>query len=283
MYFSFILKAVIEMLINYNIKKLEDMARNFYNATGANICILDKDFAPLIEIGFHTEYCRKIQCSKKGAACCMASDKSILLKTRETKKEQIHICHAGLMDASVPIFYEREIIGYIILGELKYTECFPNKEDYLRLLGLDPEQMKKLYEKLPLYTPEKMLSIASIAAMLTGYILMEKMLRPDISDKKERILSYIEDNLLNELNIQKICADTGVSKNVLYRFIREKFGCTVSSYINKKRVKTACRMLRETDFSIERISRKCCFASTSYFTRTFKKEMGITPVKYRKM
>lgn len=280
--FSFILKTVMEMQINYNRKKLEDMARKFYNATGANICILDKDFSPLIEVGFHTEYCKKIHCSKKGKACCEASDKRMLLKARETKKEQTHICHAGLMDASVPIFFEREIIGYIILGELKYTECFPDKEGYLRSLGLDPDRMKKLYDKLPLYTPEKVSDIASIAAMLTGYILMEKMIRPDTSNKKERIISYIEDNLLSELSIQKICEDTGISKNVLYRCIRENFGCTVSSYINRKRVETACRMLRDTELSIERISRKCCFSSTSYFTRTFKKEMGITPVKYRR-
>ncbi len=270
------------MQLNYDSKKLSNIARDFYNATGANICILDKNFSPLIDAEFHCEYCKKIHNLKDGKLRCTASDYALLFKAKETKKAQMHICHAGLTDCAVPIFYENDIIGYILMGELKCEDNFSSVKSYIFSSGADMVQMEKCYRELPLYTSEKVQSITNVAIMLAKFILTEKMLRPDSGNKGNRIISYIDENLQSELSIHKICENANISKNVLYKFIHKEFGCTVSEYINKKRISFAQKLLESTDLSVEEISQKCGFASASYFTRTFRRQRGITPLKYRK-
>jgi AraC-like DNA-binding protein len=41
-------------------------------------------------------------------------------------------------------------------------------------------------------------------------------------------------------------------------------------------------VLEFTNISIEELSEKCGFSSQSYFTRTFKKKIGLSPTQYRK-
>ena len=139
------------MNINYDIEKLSRVAMDFYNSTGVNISILDKDFSPLTPEGIHNEYCKHIHCIKKGKESCVVSDRRLLEKAAETKSAQMHICHAGLTDVAVPILYESEIVGYIILGQMKQTADFTPKADYASMVNY--------YHELPLYSEDKIKSI----------------------------------------------------------------------------------------------------------------------------
>ena len=104
------------MFIEYNLKNLENLCADFFNATGINLSILDSSFNVLfINKSYSNKYCALIQSSDKGRKICVNSDKKLLLKCKETTSPQHHICRAGLMDIAVPIMQEKEIIGYIIL------------------------------------------------------------------------------------------------------------------------------------------------------------------------
>lgn len=44
---------------------------------------------------------------------------------------------------------------------------------------------------------------------------------------------------------------------------------------------TSLIQLNTTDLSMQEIAEKCGFTDANYFTRTFKKFQGMTPLKYR--
>ena len=80
----------------------------------------------------------------------------------------------------------------------------------------------------------------------------------------------------------KICADLNVSKNALYRAFKKYENCTVGEYISLKRVEFAKDLMINTEKSLQIIAEESGFSDYTYFCKTFKKIMGVTPFKYRK-
>jgi len=113
------------MFINYETKKINKTLYDFYNSTGITINLLDADFN-LVSHTPHefSNYCKCIQKSESGKKACRHSDIELLKKCKESKKTQIHVCHAGLVDVAVPVNYDGEIIGYMILGQMKTNSDF---------------------------------------------------------------------------------------------------------------------------------------------------------------
>jgi len=272
------------MLINYDIEKLNTALQDFYNSTGVNIQFLTSDFMHLISNqSNHNSYCESIQSTTEGRKCCYSSDKILLKKCKESKKPQMHMCHAGLIDVAVPVLYNDTILGYIILGQMKKEFDFTAVEENIFGLGLDMSQMKEHYSSLSFFDYDKIQSVSNVASMLAKYILLENMLKPNINSNLEKVTDFIDKNLDKDLSIQNISRTVHMSKSVLYKYFRNYFGCTVGEYINTKRVEKSVEMLINTDLSIEEISQSVGFTSATYYGRVFSNKKGITPLKFRKL
>lgn len=272
------------MVISYDIDKINAALEDFYKATDINMNLLKADFS-FVGGRSHREnnrYCEAIQNTPKGKKECRFSDIRLLKKCRETKKPQMHICPAGLIDAAAPIFYNDVIIGYIIFGEMKADIPFSDYKEYLSSLGLDTEEMEKNYNAIFAFNSKKIQSVSNIASMLAKHLLLENMLKPDFDENMQKAVAFINENLCDDLSIRNISKNINVSKSVLYKRFHACFNCTVSEYINTRRVEKSIELLMRTDLSIEEISQKVGFASASYYSKIFKKEKGISPLNYKK-
>ncbi len=269
--------------MNYDIQKINRALQDFYNATGINMDLLKDDFTFVGNHSFweKTLYCKAIQSCKKGKSGCLCSDAELFWKSRESKKAEKHVCHAGLIDVSIPILYNDVIIGYIILGQMKTDTPFSMVKEYLNSLSLNEAEMKKYYAEIPLFDADKIQSISNIAEMLVKHILLENMLKPNFDENFQRALNYISENLDRDLTIQNISKSVNLSKSVLYRHFHRYFNCTVSQYIRKKRIEKSVELLTKSELSIEEIAQKVGFASGSYFSKMFKMEKGLSPLKYK--
>lgn len=276
-------KEVNKMLVNYDIQKINQTLQDFYNATGINMDLLKDDFTFVGNHSFweKTRYCKAIQSCEKGRSACRCSDAELFWKNKESKKAEKHICHAGLIDISIPLIYNDIIIGYIIFGQMKTDATFSNLKAYINSLGLSETEMNKYYTEIPTFDAAKIQSISNIAAMLVKHILLENMLKPNFDENIQRALNYISENLDKNLSIQNISKSINISKSVLYRHFHRFFNCTVSQYINKKRIEKSVDLLTKSNLSIEEIAQKVGFASGSYFSKMFKKEKGLSPLKYK--
>ena len=272
------------MLINYDIQKITRTLADFYNATGVYMGLLKEDFSFVVNrsAGGNIRYCVAVQNTEKGRETCLFSDACLLKKSRESRKPELHVCHAGLIDICVPIIYEETIIGYVIFGQIKIKEDFPRLREYITKLGLNADEMKEYYDEIAVFDSEKIESISNLAEMVVKHILLENMLRPGSDESTEKATRYINENLGKPLSVHSIAKNVGVSKSALYRNFNAQIGYPIGRYINKKRVEKAAELLSDTRLSIEEITLRVGFADSSYFSKTFKKEMGLSPLKYRK-
>jgi len=212
----------------------------------------------------------------------MCSDKCILEKCSLSKKAEVHVCHAGLVDVAAPVVYNGEVIAYLILGQMKNEVDFSSVKKYISDLELDFDLLKNNYDKMTAYDEEKLKSIANLATMLTKYIMLESMLKPESDSAFESALAYIDANIDSRISLDEISHKSNISITSLYKYFHQYFNCTVSDYINKKRVEKSVNYLLATDMSIEIISQKVGFLSSSYYTRMFKKYMHDTPLAFRR-
>ena len=120
------------MIIDYDISKINTALQDFYNATGINMDLLKADFSYVTFNHRGNEcYCQSIQNTETGKKACFLSDACLLEKCKKSRKPEMHVCHAGLVDIAVPILYEDTIIGYILFGQLKADTDFTSFEKYI--------------------------------------------------------------------------------------------------------------------------------------------------------
>ena len=271
------------MLVNYDIPKINQTLRDFYRATGINMDLLKEDFSSVGNDSYWEalRYCRAIQNTPAGKQACLCSDAERLKRCQQSKQMEMHMCHAGLIDISVPILYNDVIIGYIIFGQMKTDADFSAVEEYILSLGLSPEKMRQYYREISVLDTDRIQSISHIAQILVKHILLENMLIPNWDEGIQRALNYIHANLCTPLNIQSIAKNANLSKSVLYRRFHSSFGCTVNQYINKKRMEKAKELLKQGHLSVEDVSQQTGFSDHAYFSRIFKKETGLSPIKYK--
>ncbi len=98
----------------------------------------------------------------------------------------------------------------------------------------------------------------------------------------DRAVSYINDNIFTELDIDAISAYVHMSKYYFCRRFKETVGVTVMQYILKTRLALAKDMLSAGNASIGEVSEHCGFSSLSYFCRVFKEETAMSPLGFRR-
>ena len=98
----------------------------------------------------------------------------------------------------------------------------------------------------------------------------------------EKIMKYVLDNLSSpDLKIDDIAAAVGMSRSVLYSKIKNAVGMTPIDFVRHIRIMKATEMLQDTNDTLTTIAYNVGFSDPKYFSKVFKKEMGVIPSEYR--
>ncbi|MBO4242659.1 MAG: helix-turn-helix domain-containing protein [Clostridiales bacterium] len=95
------------------------------------------------------------------------------------------------------------------------------------------------------------------------------------------VLDAIEKEYMNEITAESMAKKAGMSYSYFSRYFKSTIGHTFSEYLNSVRIKAAEDLLINTDIPVSEVASKVGFANTSYFIAQFKKQLHITPKKYR--
>lgn len=96
------------------------------------------------------------------------------------------------------------------------------------------------------------------------------------------MITYIEDNLDNEIDLNYLSSITNVNLFILERIFMFLTNMTIIEYIKKRRLSKAFEEIRNTNNKIIDIAFKYQYNSASSFNRAFKQLFNITPTECRK-
>ncbi|MBT2235717.1 GlxA family transcriptional regulator [Nonomuraea sp. NEAU-A123] len=97
----------------------------------------------------------------------------------------------------------------------------------------------------------------------------------------EPVLSWVEDNLAEEVTLAAMAVRSGLSERTFSRRFREQTGTTPLQWLLRARVRRAQLLLETTDHGVERIAAQAGFGSPTAFRERFKRVVGVTPRSYR--
>ena len=95
-------------------------------------------------------------------------------------------------------------------------------------------------------------------------------------------VSFIRKNAAAPIQVGDVAAHAGLSRRVLERRFAQVLERTVAAEIRRVHFETAKRLLAETDRAIPEVAEAAGFGTPEYFAYVFKRELGQTPLKYRK-
>ena len=101
------------------------------------------------------------------------------------------------------------------------------------------------------------------------------------TDVVATIKEYILANFDRKLTLEDIARQVYLSNSYVSSIFKKETGLSVVDYANQIRIDRSKRLLMETDLSISLLSSRCGFDDQSYFTRMFKKLVGMSPRNYR--
>lgn len=266
----------------YDQKKLYELIKDFYTLVGLKVCIYDRTGEELV---FYpkklSSFCALLREDKDMDERCRKCDKKAFAECTKTYRQYVYTCHAGLMECMSPIIFDKEIIGYMVLGQIKSSENSEFDKIADRLPKEKLSELKKCYDNLPIIEMEKLGAAMRIVDACTGYEYLKSLVSASDKQIDKLIGKYINDNLNKDLSVSSICSEFRLSHSEVYSIFKEYFDSTPAEYIKKRRLAKACEMLENTDLSINVIGRKCGFPDYNYFSKVFKRAYGISPRNYR--
>ncbi|MBP3962433.1 helix-turn-helix transcriptional regulator [Paenibacillus lignilyticus] len=96
------------------------------------------------------------------------------------------------------------------------------------------------------------------------------------------VLRFLESVFPQSISLQTIADYTHYNPSYLVRLFRQHTGKTPFSYLNELRLAAASQYLLHSDMTVQHVSQACGFQSIHYFSRTFKKQFGMSPSEWRK-
>lgn len=113
------------------------------------------------------------------------------------------------------------------------------------------------------------------------YVISERKQPTYKHQTVNKVIMYIDDEVETDLSVEDIAQHFSISTSHLSRIFKEHVGITLVEYLNVRRVEESQYFLRHTNKSISNISEQFHFCNQSYYTRIFKKYVGLTPKHFR--
>ncbi|MDE6064495.1 MAG: AraC family transcriptional regulator, partial [Lachnospiraceae bacterium] len=129
--------------------------------------------------------------------------------------------------------------------------------------------------------------------LLEAFHLLATHAAPDLSPAEnssahqivlaKSIMEYLRANYDSEITLSQLEKTFHLSRGHICRLFKTMTHMTPFSYLNYYRIQQSVELLEHSDDEISLIATKCGFNNISYYNRTFRKYMHMTPSAFRNM
>lgn len=123
------------------------------------------------------------------------------------------------------------------------------------------------------------------------YLVLEKMLNVVFEavenskhyavSNEQRIMNYIDRRVKKGISLDEAAEYANMSSCYFSKMFKKMTGDKFISYVTDCKVEVAQQMLVYTDLPVINIAYDLSYSETNYFSKAFKKKVGITPTEFR--
>ena len=104
----------------------------------------------------------------------------------------------------------------------------------------------------------------------------------EYSPAVQKVMNYVNLNVAEPLTLESLAAMCFISPSYLSALFKQETGSTLIDYINTQRVNRAAQLLVQNNHTIAAVAEEVGILDVNYFTKIFKKTLGVTPTRYRR-
>ena len=97
------------------------------------------------------------------------------------------------------------------------------------------------------------------------------------------VVNYIDQHIAQDLTLSILAAEFEKNPSYLSNAFKKEVGETLTSYIAKQRIQTSLRYFNTTTMSVAEVAENVGIPDFGYFSKQFKKYVGVSPREYKKM
>ncbi len=227
--------------------------------------------------------------------------------TYEIRRGDVTFINYGATHAFVPhgvfsytnICFAPEMLGDAITPENAFALLQLTAFDEMRregesgvvsFAGAEREEIEAMLSAMQRENVEKR---ASWQTVLKSYmnILLVRILRRMTAGQEggleaagvwQELSDYIDSNLGGELSLSALAAKCFYNPSYFSRAFKEKFGMTLTEYINRRKVEAAAALAGDKGLSSDAVAARVGFSSGSALSRAFYKQYGMSFSDFRR-
>jgi len=92
---------------------------------------------------------------------------------------------------------------------------------------------------------------------------------------------YMDEHFTEANCLEQVVLQSGISARRFGELFRKSFDATPNRYIGTRKIERACELLESEELTVEQVAELCGFSDVYYFSKTFKKEMGVSPSRWK--
>ena len=94
---------------------------------------------------------------------------------------------------------------------------------------------------------------------------------------------YLSDHYAAEIPMERLTQIACMGTTKLKSSFKKVYDCTITEYIQQRRMSQAENLLTNTDLSIGQIAQTVGYSTSSRFAELFRKSTGLLPGEFRKV
>lgn len=269
-----------------NIKRLSELLGYLYDMQGLQCSIHEPDGREIYSSKARSRYCDLICAAGGGYARCLACDRKGIEAVIRQKSPHQYRCHAGAIDAAIPVMVSGEAAAVILFGQLLDDSDIRSQwaEAQARVAWYpNQEELRQAFYSLPRMSQREIKACYELVNACVSETRMELLTTLEASSSVQKLELYIANHYAQPLSLDSIAGAFNMSVSRLCALAANIApGMTVMRLVTARRMAAAQSLLQNSDSPIREVASRVGIPDYNYFTKVFKKEVGMTPSAFRK-
>jgi signal transduction histidine kinase/AraC-like DNA-binding protein/DNA-binding LytR/AlgR family response regulator len=148
--------------------------------------------------------------------------------------------------------------------------------------ALTEKDMARLNRGVATVLRKGLFSVEETLAHLEAALERKRKLSVDAQRLVRQAMAYLHEHYAEAISREDLARHVGLSDDYLTHCFRQEVGMTPIAYLNRYRVDQAKQLLKNTSQSITDIALAVGFSDSGYFSRVFRREVGLSPEAFRR-
>lgn len=195
-------------------------------------------------------------------------------------KENNNICHIPIIVLSAKASLDDRIAG-LEQGIDDYITK-PFSATYLKTRIASLLRQRKALQEIYMNKLMEGKNSSSAAPVADSLTPSQPQITPYDEQFMEKVMEFMEEQMDNaELTIDEFAEKLMLSRTIFYRKLKSIIGLTPVDFIREIRIKRAVQLIDSGEYNFSQVAYMTGFNDPKYFSKCFKKVIGITPSEYK--